>query len=88
MAIIEQTDGRLFRLAETGNTGCRVQALYEALRQASESAQLAFNHDSGVTGVTRALGASIAGSPACSPRTSLSWPAEHGQDRAGRQYRL
>jgi replicative DNA helicase len=70
MAIIEQTEGRLFRLAETRNTGRRVQALYEALRQAPESAQLAFNHDGGVTGVTRASGASIASSPACSPRTS------------------
>jgi replicative DNA helicase len=40
MTIIEQTEGRLFWLAETG------------LRQAAESAQLAFNHDGGVTGIT------------------------------------
>jgi replicative DNA helicase len=52
MAIIEQTEGRLLRLAETGDTGQGVQTLYEALRQAAESAQLAFNHDGGVTGVT------------------------------------
>ena len=36
--IIEQTEGRLFRLAETGNTGGGVQTLYDALRQAAESA--------------------------------------------------
>jgi replicative DNA helicase len=53
--IIEQTEGRLFQLAETGDTGSRVQTLYEALRQAAESAQLAFNHDGGVTGVTTGL---------------------------------
>jgi replicative DNA helicase len=53
--IIEQTEGRLFRLAETGDTGGGVQTLYEALRQAAESAQLAFNRDGGVTGVTTGL---------------------------------
>jgi replicative DNA helicase len=52
MAIIEQTEGRLFQLAETGDTGRQVQTLYEALRQAAASAELAFNHDGGVTGVT------------------------------------
>jgi replicative DNA helicase len=52
MTIIEQTEGRLFRPAETGDTGRWVQTLDEALRQAAESAQLAFNHDGGVTGVT------------------------------------
>jgi replicative DNA helicase len=52
MAIIEQTEGHLFRLAETGDAGRGVQTLYDALRQAAESAQLAFNHDGGVTGVT------------------------------------
>jgi replicative DNA helicase len=64
MAIIEQTEGRLFRLAETGDTGRGVQTLYEALRQAAESAQLAFNHDGGVTGVTtglRSLGRRLGG---------------------------
>jgi replicative DNA helicase len=55
MAIIEQTEGRLFRLAEAGNTGGGVQTLYEALRKAAESAQLAFNHDGGVSGVTTGL---------------------------------
>jgi hypothetical protein len=55
MAIIEQTEGRLFRLAEAGNTGGGVQTLYEVLRKAAESAQLAFNHDGGVTGVTTGL---------------------------------
>jgi replicative DNA helicase len=44
MAIIEQTEGRLFRLAEAGNTGGVVQTFYEVLRKAAESAQLAFNH--------------------------------------------
>jgi replicative DNA helicase len=53
--IIEQTEGRLFQLAETGDTGSRAQTLYEALRPAVESAQLAFNHDGGVTGVTTGL---------------------------------
>jgi replicative DNA helicase len=53
--IIEQTEGRLFQLAETGDTGSRVQTLYEALRRAAESAQLAFNHDGGVTGMTTGL---------------------------------
>jgi replicative DNA helicase len=38
MAIIEQTEGRLFRLAETGDTERGVQTLYDALRQAAESA--------------------------------------------------
>jgi replicative DNA helicase len=52
MAIIEQTEGRLFRLAETGDTGRGVQTSYEALRRAAEIAELAFNHDGGVTGVT------------------------------------
>jgi replicative DNA helicase len=52
MAIIEQTEGRLFRLAETGNAGRGVQTLYKALRRAAELTQLAFNHDGGVTGVT------------------------------------
>jgi replicative DNA helicase len=52
MAIIEQTEGRLFRLAETGDTGRGVQTLYDAMRQAAESAQLAYNHDGGVTSVT------------------------------------
>jgi replicative DNA helicase len=33
----------------------RVQTLYEVLRKAPESAQLAFNHDGGVTGVTTGL---------------------------------
>src|SRR5262245_49805993 len=33
MAIIEQTESRLFRLAETGGAGSGVQTLYEALRQ-------------------------------------------------------
>jgi replicative DNA helicase len=55
MAIIEQTEARLFRLAKTGDTGRGVQTLYEALRLAAESAQLAFNHDGGVTGVTTGL---------------------------------
>jgi replicative DNA helicase len=55
MAIIEQTEGRLFRLAEAGNMGGGVQTLYEALRKAAESAQLVFNHDGGVTGVTTGL---------------------------------
>jgi hypothetical protein len=32
-----------------------VQTLYEVLRKAAESAQLAFNHDGGVTGVTTGL---------------------------------
>jgi replicative DNA helicase len=53
--IIEQTEGRLFRLAETGDTGGGVQTLYEALRQAAASAQLACHHDGGVTGVTTGL---------------------------------
>ena len=53
--IIEQTEGRLFRLAEMGGTGGGVQTLYEALRQAAESAQLAFNRGGGVTGVTTGL---------------------------------
>jgi replicative DNA helicase len=51
----EQTEGRLFRLAEAGDTGGGVQTLYEALRQAAASAQLAFHHDGGVTGVTTGL---------------------------------
>ena len=55
MAIIEQTEGRLCQLAEAGNTGGGVQTLYEALRKATESAQLAFNHDGSVTGVTTGL---------------------------------
>jgi replicative DNA helicase len=50
MAIIEQTEGRLFRLAKTGDTGRGVQTLHEALRQAAESAQLAFNHNDGIKG--------------------------------------
>jgi replicative DNA helicase len=52
MAIIEQTEGRLFRLAETGDAGRGVQTLYDTLRKAAESAQLAYHHDGGVTGVT------------------------------------
>jgi hypothetical protein len=75
MAIIEQTEARLFRLAETGDTGRGVQTLSEALRLAAESAQLAFNHDGGVTGVTTGSGASIAGRAACSLRISLFSPA-------------
>jgi len=55
MAIIEQTEGRPCRLAEAGNTGDRVQRLYEALRNAAESARLTFNHGSGVTGVPPGL---------------------------------
>jgi replicative DNA helicase len=55
MAIIEQNEDRLFQLAEAGNTGGGVQTLYEVLRKAAESAQLTFNHDSGVTGVTMGL---------------------------------
>jgi replicative DNA helicase len=55
MAIIEPTEGCLFRRAEAGNTGGGVQTLSEVLRKAAESAQLAFNHDSGVTGVTTGL---------------------------------
>ena len=51
MAIIEPTEGRLFRLAEAGNTGGGVQTLSEVLRKAAESAQLALNHDGGVAGV-------------------------------------
>jgi replicative DNA helicase len=53
--ILEQSEGRLFRLAKTGDTGGGVQTLYEALRQAAASAQLACNHDGGVTGVTTGL---------------------------------
>jgi replicative DNA helicase len=53
--IIEQAEGRLFRLAETGHAGGGVQTLYDALRQAAASAQLAYNHDGGVTGVTTGL---------------------------------
>jgi replicative DNA helicase len=53
--IIEQTEGRLFRLAETGDAGGGVQTLYEVLRKAAESAQLACHHDGGVTGVTTGL---------------------------------
>jgi replicative DNA helicase len=52
IAIIEQTEGRLFRLAETGDTGRGAQTLYEALRRAAELTQLVFNHDGGVTGMT------------------------------------
>jgi replicative DNA helicase len=52
--IIEQTEGRLFRLAETGDTGSGVHTLYETRRKTAESAQLAYNHDGGVTGVTTA----------------------------------
>jgi replicative DNA helicase len=55
MAIIEETEDRLFRLAEAGNMGGGVQTLYEVLRKAAESAQLAFHHDGGVTGVTTGL---------------------------------
>jgi replicative DNA helicase len=55
MAIIEQTEGRLFRLAEAGNTGGGLQTLSEMLRKAAESAQLALNHDGGVAGVTIGL---------------------------------
>jgi replicative DNA helicase len=55
MAIIEQIEGRLFRLAEAGNTGGGVQTFFEVLRKAAESAQLAFNHDAGVSGVTTGL---------------------------------
>jgi hypothetical protein len=52
MAITEQTEGRLFRLAEAGNKGGGVQTLSEVLRKVAESARLAFNHDGGVTSVT------------------------------------
>jgi replicative DNA helicase len=55
MAIIELTEGRLFRLAEAGNTGAGVQTLYEVLRKAAESARLPFNHNGSVTGVTTGL---------------------------------
>jgi replicative DNA helicase len=64
MAIIEQTEGRLFQLAEAGNTGGGVQILSEVLRKATEIAQLAFNRDGGVTGVTtglRSLGRRLGG---------------------------
>jgi DnaB-like helicase N terminal domain len=39
IAIIEQTEGRLFRLAETVDTGRGAQTLYEALRRAAEHGQ-------------------------------------------------
>jgi replicative DNA helicase len=55
MAIIEQPEGRLFRLAEAGNTGGGLQTLSEVLRKAAESAQLVFNHDGGFSGVTTGL---------------------------------
>jgi replicative DNA helicase len=51
MAIIEQTEGRLVQLGEAGNTRGGVQTLSEVLRKVAESAQLAFNHDGGVTSV-------------------------------------
>jgi replicative DNA helicase len=53
--IIEQAEGRLFRLAETGEAGGGVSTLYDAMRKALISAELAFNHDGGVTGVTTGL---------------------------------
>lgn len=46
MAIIEETEDRLFRSAEAGNMGGGVQTLYEVPRKAAESAQLAFHHES------------------------------------------
>ena len=55
MTISEQTEGRLFRIAEAGNMGGGVQTLSDVLRKAAESAQLEFNHDGGVTGVTTGL---------------------------------
>jgi replicative DNA helicase len=55
MAIIEQTEGRLVRLADAGNTGGGVQTFFEVLRKTAESAQLAFNRDAGVSGVTTGL---------------------------------
>jgi replicative DNA helicase len=55
MAIIEPTEGCLFRLAEAGNTGGGVQTLSELLRKAAERARLPFNHDGSVTGVTTGL---------------------------------
>jgi replicative DNA helicase len=45
-------EAALFRLAEAGDTGSGVHTLYEALRKTAESAQLAYNRDGGVTGVT------------------------------------
>jgi replicative DNA helicase len=54
-AIIQMTEGRLFRLAEAGNTGGGVQTLSDLLRKAAESARLPFNHDGSVTGVTTGL---------------------------------
>ena len=56
MALIEQAEGRLYRLAETGETGGGISTLYDAMRKALISAELAFNHDGGVTGVTTGLG--------------------------------
>jgi replicative DNA helicase len=55
MEIIEPPEGRLFRLAEAGNTEGGVQTLSEVLRKAAESARLPFNHDGRVTGVTAGL---------------------------------
>jgi hypothetical protein len=55
MAVIEQTEGRLFRLAEPGNTGGALQTLSEVPYNAVESAKLEFNHDGGVTAVTTEL---------------------------------
>jgi hypothetical protein len=70
MAIIEQTEGRLLRLAEAGNTGGGLQTLCEVLRKAAGSARLTFNHDGSVTGGLRGLGASVAGWVVSSLRTS------------------
>jgi len=56
MALIEQAEGRLYRLAETGEAGGGISTLYDAMRKALISAELAFNHDGGVTGVTTGLG--------------------------------
>jgi replicative DNA helicase len=55
MAIIEPTEGCLFRLAEAGNTGAGVQTLSKVLRKAAESPPLPFNHEGSVTGITTGL---------------------------------
>jgi replicative DNA helicase len=66
MAIIEQTEGRLFGSLKRETTGGGVQTLYDALRKAAESAQLALNHDGGLTGLTTGLQ---------EPRSPAGWPA-------------